>query len=75
MMTEGATAESNFSPAKNPNEFRLDLMNDVESAIKNVRELVEKMSDREKEHMRINSHSFRQLITAVSNWLIGRRDS
>ncbi len=75
MTIEGDTAASKFSQAKNPDEFRLDLVNDVEAAIKNVRELVEKMSDREKEHMRINSRSFRQLITAVSNWLIGRRDS
>lgn len=73
-MTTEESPASKFSPASNPNEFRLDMVNDVEAAIKNVRDLVEKMSQREKEHMRVHSHSYRQLISVVSNWIIGRRN-
>lgn len=49
-------------------EFRYDLLCEVDVAITTVREKVKQLNEREKEYLQQNSVPYRQLVNTIKNW-------
>ena len=49
-------------------ELRQDKIAAVNQAIGHVRDLVAELNDREKEYLRMNSVTYRQLVDAIKRW-------
>ena len=49
-------------------ELRTELIDDANKAIGTVRDIVAKLNEREKDYLRNNSPTYRQLVDTIKNW-------